>query len=197
MYMATRQINLTDIRDCCPIQEIEEGFERDIKIERKFASDIKVILGEYFITQDPVMDREKGTDFLTFTVQSFKVGVRLRRYYFFIAGERSWYNHRGEKYIAYPKEEFTIRWERPSGNKTEIHKIREGLVQYFLYGFLNENETKIIQYFIGNLAIFRNNEPEPIDIKANKKRDSVLAIYKRNEMPINFEVAFFLDDDYK
>jgi hypothetical protein len=94
--MDTRQINT-------------EGYEKDIKLEQKFTVKIKNILAQQFIVQDPIMDTKSGTDFLTFTVKSFKVGVRLRRYDYFTR-----YDY---------KNEFTIRWKRPSGVKTEIDKI--------------------------------------------------------------------------
>jgi len=76
----------------------------------------------------------------------------------------------------YPKQ-FTIRWERPSGVKTEIHKIRKGLVNYILYGFVNEDEGKITQYFIGDLELFRLHEPNPVGIFNNNLPDSKLAVY--------------------
>ena len=44
------------------------GYDRDIRLERKFTPEIKRILGDVFITQDPVLDKEQATDFLIFTV---------------------------------------------------------------------------------------------------------------------------------
>jgi len=86
-----------------------KGYEKDIRLERKFTPEIKRILGDVFITQDPVLDKEQATDFLIFTVNISKVAARLRTYKHYIMEDR--------------KNEFTIRYSRPSGNPTEIDKI--------------------------------------------------------------------------
>ena len=114
------------------------GYSHDICLERKFSKQIKAILGCQFITQVVDHDLHNATDFETFIVKPFTVGARLRR--------MRYYNF---------KDEFTLRWSRPSGVPTEIDKVRSGLVDYILYGFVNQEETKIIQYFIGDLALFR------------------------------------------
>ena len=144
-------------------------FDRDIQLEIKFSRQIKAILGNQFIIKDEIEDLENGTDFMLLKVNPFRVGVRLRRYKF---------------YLQYP-DDFTIRWERPSGVSTEIHKIRQGKVDYILYGFVNASEKKILKYFIGDLNVFRNTEAEPI-IKPNDPLDSWLAIYRLNQFPKEF-----------
>lgn len=166
-----KQLNLAEIGVSYKWEDAE-GFDLDIRLEKRLISKIKTILAEHFIVQDIQSDIEEGIDFMTFTVKSFKVGVRLRRFKYFKV--LSWRN------------EFTIRYYRPSGNRTEIHKIRDGLVQYLLYGFVDEDETNIIQYFIGDLDVFREHEPEPTEIKWNNPPDSKLAIYKIKQFPENF-----------
>jgi len=148
-------------------------FERDSQIEYKLADEIKAILSRVFIQRDIVADMFEGTDFLTFTVSPFRVGARLRRYEFY------------EKYPT----NFTIRFSRPSGVKTEIHKIREGLVAYLFYGFMNWNESQIIQWFIGDLNLFRTREPTPKKIIPNKDGGSELAVYDLEQFPPAFVVA--------
>src|SRR5689334_11568597 len=106
-----------------------------LRLEHKFAPTIKQILGLQFIGQDPVLDLKEATDFATFVVKPFRVGVRLRTH----------------RYLASYGNEFTIRWSRPvfqgcwpyaasTTVKTEIHKIRDGHVDYILYGFVDESE---------------------------------------------------------
>jgi hypothetical protein len=92
----------------------QEGFRRDIQLEYRFARTIKAILGLFFIRKDIDADLHGGTDFLVYNIKPFRVAVRLRRYKY---------------YIKYSKQ-FTIRLSRPSGVKTEIDKINEGLVDY-------------------------------------------------------------------
>ena len=147
------------------------GYDFDIQLELKFDRMIKAILGNVFIGKDAQMDRQQATDFLIYSVKPFKVAVRLRRYNYFL------------KY----SDEFTIRYSRPSGVDTEIHKIQKGLVNYVLYGFVNAEETKIIRWFIGDLNVFRNANPLPV-IKSNNPPDSSFAIYKLNQFPKNFIV---------
>ncbi|GAH99176.1 unnamed protein product, partial [marine sediment metagenome] len=89
------------------------------------------------------------------------------------------------------RQEFTIRWELKSGNRTEIHKIRDGLVDYILYGFVDEKEEKILQYFIGDLKVFRLAKLEPYDIRKNDPLDSYLAIFRLNDMPEDFIKKFW------
>ena len=157
--------------------ETKSSYQKNIYLENNFAGTIKSILGNYFICQDAYQDQNQGTDFLTFTMQPFKIGVRLRRK----CKNFEWY-----------KNEFTIRWELPSGNETEIHKIRKGLVQYILYGFVDESEKKIIRYFIGDLKVFNAHSPTLTPrIFANNPRDSDLAVYKISDFPKSFVVKCY------
>lgn len=151
----------------------QNNYDINITLERKFTKTLKAILGFQFITQDPILDKQEGTDFAIMEIKPFKVGVRLRRYRYY-------------KNMDYRKE-FTIRWKLSSGNETEIDKIRKDLVQYIFYGFVNEGENKIIQYFIGDLRIFMKNEPKTYCIRKNKNsEDSSLAVYRLRDMPEGF-----------
>jgi hypothetical protein len=146
--------------------------ETNMLLEYKFEKNIKMILANQFITKDIQMDLKKGTDFLIFNIKPFKIGVRLRRYSY---------------YTGIYKNQFTIRWRLPSGVKTEIHKIRHGYVDYILYGFIDQNEKQIIQYFIGDLNMFRKNEPKPIDKPVNKHEwGTQLAVYHLRQFPLSF-----------
>jgi len=87
--------------------------------------------------------------------------------------------------LQYPNE-FTIRWKRPSGVKTEIHKIKEGLVDYILYGFVDKEENKLIKYFIGDLDVFRECNVEPIAVKQNNPPDSLLGVFNLAQFPKEF-----------
>jgi len=127
-------------------------------------------------------DLKEGQDFGIYSVKPFNVGVRLRRFEHFIKDARA--------------REFTIRWSRPSGVKTEIDKIREGLVDYILYGFLDEEEQNIIQYFIGDLKIFRILNPEPYAIKPNDPPDSELAVFKFIQFPREFFRVWWRNPKY-
>ncbi len=147
------------------------GFPTDSKLEYKFDRIIKSILGNQFIAKDITADLNEGTDFLVYSVLPIRVACRLRRF----------------KYVKYDSE-FTIRWSRPSGIATEFHKVMKGLVNYILYGFVDEHEEKIVRYFIGDLNVFVESNIKPYSIKPNVPYDSELAIYRISDFPGNFVV---------
>jgi len=153
-------------------------FCKDRILEDGFAQTVKNILAQQFISKVESDDLEKGRDFAIYRVQPFSVAVRLRRFSYF----QSFHD------------EFTIRWSRPLGTKTEIHKIREGTVDYLFYGFLSPEEKTIIQYFLADLKYFCN--PTPYKIFPNNPYDSELAIFKISQFPKSFIIRFWRDDKY-
>jgi len=149
-----------------------KSYKTNRSLEDKFQYEIKSILGNYFITKDIQADLKEGADFLILKMTPFRIACRLRR----------------NKYYKFYPDEFTIRWKNPNGYKTEYAKIMEGLVDFLFYGFLDEEETKIINYFIGNLVVFRNTEVNktPI-IKTNGAPDyNEFAAYKIDRFPKTF-----------
>jgi len=154
-------------------------FEKDYSIEERLDAKIKAILGQYFIEKDVEADLERGQDFAIYVVHPFKVAVRLRRFDYFSAFHN----------------EFTIRWARPFGTPTEIDKIRQGLVQYFLYGFVNEAETEIIQYLLADLTKF--GSPIPFKIFPNDPHDSDLAVFKINQFQKEFIIHSWCNPEYE
>lgn len=96
-------------------------------------------------------------------------------------------------YLARYGSEFTVRWSRPSGVPTEIDKIREGLVDYIFYGFVSPDESRIVRYFVGDLARFRLAEPKPLCIRENTPPDSKLAVYRVGDMDDHFIVKSYPD----
>lgn len=156
-------------------------FRRNLSLEKRFAKQIRAILGCQFFIQDPVLDQRCATDFAIFTApRQIRVGVRLRRYQYWLRYRR----------------QFTIRWSLPSGVRTEIDKIRDGLVNYFLYGFLDAAEYRIIQYFIGDLDVFRKCKPEPVSIHENSPPDSKLAVYSLSQLPPEFVLKVWPADAF-
>lgn len=150
------------------------GYETDIVLEQQFARTIKQILGLCFIGQSKYLDQKEATDFAVFQIDPIKVAVRLRRYNQYLIGNR--------------KDEFTIRWSRPSGVKTEIHKIHDGLVDYILYGFVGPQNKKIIRYFIGDLRVFIETDPHLLGPYKNVPPDSELVACRLSDLPDMFFV---------
>jgi len=152
------------------------GYKHDLRLEERFATTIKGILGAQFFTKDPAEDTKGGTDFIIWGLQPLRVAVRLRTH---------------DYMLKYPND-FTIRWSRPSGVETEIHKIRKGLVDYLFYGFVDATEARLAAYFIGNLVVFRARNPKPVCIKTNTPPDSQLAVYSLSQFPADFIVKRWL-----
>ena len=112
-------------------------------------------------------------------VKPARVAVRLRRYKYYA-------NKQHPEYAV----QFTVRHSRPSGVRTEIHKIEQGDVDYILYGFVNLDESRIIQWFVGDLQVFREVAPKP-QIYENRNRDSSFAVYNIKDFPPSFVVDFW------
>jgi hypothetical protein len=155
------------------------SYDIDRAIEDKFAGQIKSALANHFITKVEQDDLERGRDFAIYYVEPFSVAVRLRRYDYFEA-----FSH-----------QFTIRWSRPSGVRTEIDKIRDREVQYLFYGFLSPTQTYLIQYFIADLSKF--GDQEPIKIVPNNPYDSELAVYDLSQFSSSFIVKFWCHPEFE
>ena len=67
----------------------------------------------------------------------------------------------------------------------------EGLVDFILYGFIDEPEKRIIEYFIGDLSVFRSFDPKPFSIKPNNPHDSDLAIFRLRDLPSEFVIKTY------
>jgi hypothetical protein len=160
---------------------MENNYENNIRLEKRFAKQIKAILGMTFIGQDSEQDTKFATDFLVFNVNPFKVACRLRTYNYYL----------NPKY----KQQFTIRCKLHSGNETELDKIRKGFADYIFYGFVDANEEKIIKYFIGDLNVFRDNEGGmKKEVYPNKdKNPSWLAAYYISQFPKEFIIKQYPD----
>ena len=109
--------------------EVDKFNDQIIEILKKhFNTDIVKIAKDY-------TDKNFATDFVVYTdKEQYSIACRLRQF---------------EMFLRYP-DEFTIRKD------TEIAKIRSGLVDYAIYGFVDPFNEKIIAYRILDLNVFRN-----------------------------------------
>ena len=150
----------------------------------KFICKITPILGYHFISEPPVEeDRDRNTDLIVLELNAIRFGCRIRK--------NSYYNR-------YPNE-FTIRASVPSGNETEIGKIMNGWGHYFFYGFANEDETDLADWFIGDLNVLRRwlseqkkqgrTKKEDWNFKSNGCGDSDFLVLNKDELPSNFIFA--------
>lgn len=150
------------------------GFERDKQWSDKFMRTIKQVLGLCLLTEgDFEEDAKENTDLRVLTLKSVRIGCRVRKYHF---------------YEKYP-DEFTIRYSRPSGVKTEIDKIMEGWGDLFFYGFSNQDETSLIRWTLADLNVFRKwytpDKAKPHYVPESKCE---LIAFRWDELPSGFVV---------
>lgn len=149
----------------------------------KFLDEIKQILGRILIAAAPYMeDRDHNTDLIVMTLQPYRVGCRVRRF----------------EYLQRYPNDFTIRSNVPSGLPSELAKIIEGWADYFFYGFSNEDESGLADWFLGDLNVFRlwfnrqlvkNKGKAPGTLQDNYDGSSSFRAFDRRQMPYDFVVA--------
>lgn len=116
-------------------------FKTDIKWSNKFIPTIRKLVGEYLLVPSTLQqDMEEAADLVVLKGRDLTIACRIRR-----AG----YSER------YP-DDFTIRFERTSGAKTEYQKIVEGWGDWMFYGHSLDNESDIIsRWMLLDLSHFR------------------------------------------
>ena len=119
----------------------QRNFENDKKRVDKFEPQIKSICGQVFIKTAPKrIDCEEATDLIVLEIDPIRIACRVRHH----------------KFLNYYDDEFTIRYDRPSGAKTELEKILNGWCDYNFYGFADKSDTYVEQWIIGDLNVFRD-----------------------------------------
>jgi hypothetical protein len=99
-----------------------ESYRQSKEWSDNFIPEIQRILGSVFFTiANRADDQKRNTDLIALSDGSNRFGCRVRKS-----------EDISKKNYLY---EFTIRAGRPSGVKTELHKILDGWGDYFFYGF--------------------------------------------------------------
>ena len=100
------------------------------------------ILGRYLVAVPPdIEDQQHNTDLIVMVSGKNRIACRTRR----------------NKYLAEYSKEFTIRAMTKTGQRTEINKVLEdGWGDLLFYGFADEPGLKLVQWFIGDLDVFRS-----------------------------------------
>lgn len=136
-----------------------------------FLPEIKRNLGEHLIGEPPFEeDAEHNTDLIVLKMEPIRIACRIRKFKF---------------WCDYPNE-FTIRYSRPSGRKTEFSKLMDGWGDYFFYGFASPMADSLHSWFIGDLDVFRNW------VKATEARGGQAGTQKQNKDGSSDFLAFDL-----
>jgi hypothetical protein len=151
----------------------------DWKIDKRwsdrFFPEIKRILGEHLIGEaSKEDDAEKNTDLIVLKLDAVRIACRVRRH----------------KHLEKYGNEFTLRFRRPSGVKTEFDKVIEGWGDYLFYSFCNETETILSHWILGNLNALRLHIHKTNQRGAkcwrefqNPDRSATLAAFRYAEIP--------------
>lgn len=119
-------------------------FRDDTAFAERFLDHMRAIAGRYLIRVAPVdEDVHRATDLIVLQLDALRIACRVRR----------------ERYLAKYGQQFTIRFERRSGTKTEFAKIIfEGWGDYLLYGFGPERGgSYLTAWALCDLAHFRSH----------------------------------------
>lgn len=158
-------------------------WQHDKRWADRFVSEIKRILGEHLIADASVEDdQHRATDLIVMSKGKLRIGCRVRRF----------------KYHRDFRDQFTLRLGRPSRIETELQKILAGWGDYLFYGFGNEAEDGLLDWFIGDLGVFRewlqkerreHQGRVRCKIERNADGSSSFVVFQLADLPEEFIVA--------
>ena len=104
---------------------------------------------------DEDMDMHEATDLVISISGNIKVALRVR----------------DVKTIPENRREWTIRSWLASGNDTEIHKLRKGFADWYLYGWVNG--STVVEWMIIDLGAVRDSEYLNSNFFVQKNKDRI------------------------
>lgn len=159
------------------------GWKTDKRKSDIYLPALKRILGEHLIGEPPVAeDQERNTDLIVLRMEAVRIAARVRE----------------NKWVHSNPNDFTIRSKRPSGVKTELHKIIEGWGDYMIYGFAEPTGPELAAWHLLDLNVFRlslathliNNHGQlPGHLLENKDGSSAFLAFNLNQFPPQLVVA--------
>ena len=156
-----------------------DNIAQQIKImnAKHFRNIKRILYNKFYIFSDfkeasVKQDMEEGFDsIITLTSPEIKIPIRIRK----------------NEYLKYS--DITIRSVSNYNMKTEIHKIREGLGDFYFYAWETENGKSFSQYCILDLEKFRTSgliDKPTIRDKPNKYGDNTkFNIYSIGPLSVN------------
>jgi hypothetical protein len=140
----------------------------------RFVPEIKAILGQCLIhAAPPEEDAHHNTDLMVLRMADVRIACRVRRFDYFHR-----YRH-----------DFTIRSDRPSGNKTELAKILDGWGDLFFYAIADQTGARLRQWTLADLNVFRASPQRFRGAeRENRDRSSKFMAYRWQQFPPDFVV---------
>lgn len=101
-------------------------WKRDLAWTKPYMPRVKALLGFALVVEAPLEEDQKRNTDLMLRLPDARVAVRIRR-------PSPWTS----------PDDFTLRWRRDSGAKTEYAKIAEGHGDFLFYGILDRTSTDL------------------------------------------------------
>lgn len=138
---------------------------------------IRLIAPHLLVPAPDEWDCEEATDLIVLRARDMRIGVRLRQ---------PGYAER------YPNQ-FTLRFSRTSGAKTEFRKVLEGWGDWFFYGHTTERQT-IAPWWLIDLDVFRWNAQHHIPTLPKSERPHPQGNTNGETAFIAFPLSIFKDE---
>ena len=126
------------------MKHMAAGWEKSKKWADKYVPEIKQVVrqvaGEIIEVRiaDQDKDQHEATDYIV-EISSGDIACRVRDQYFWRFGD------------------FTLRYSRPSGNQTELEKIKKGYARWYLYAWDKRFTGKFTAWVFVDLDKLRNS----------------------------------------
>lgn len=119
------------------------SFQADLAWGERFIPLVKRIVGPQLLTVSPLeVDQKRAADLILMRAEPIELGVRIR----------------GQRYLRSYPHDFTIRYARDNGARTEFSKVMDGLMTHMFYGHaLSDNgPPEFSRYFLLDMDVFRD-----------------------------------------
>lgn len=119
------------------------SYDTDRKWSDKYIPAIKQIVGPHLLEESSIqVDQEKATDLIVMSTANQHIACRVRRAKF-------WPRYAGQ---------FTIRFKRRNGAKTELAKFIDGFCDLMFYGFAEaDDKASFAEWYLINLRHWRSH----------------------------------------
>lgn len=117
------------------------SYEADRQWGDAYLPAVRQIVGPHMLVPAPFEnDVKEATDLMVLKALDFRIAVRVRR----------------PGYALRFGNQFTIRYDRPTGARTEYEKIMEGFGDWMLYGHASADQPgELARWMLLDLSVFR------------------------------------------
>lgn len=153
-------------------------FADDYEWSERFIPTMKRLVGPYLLTKSTIeQDTKEATDLVVLCAHNLRIACRVRMPGF---------------YAKWP-DDFTVRYRRLNGVRTEYAKIMAGWGDWFFYGHAVDDTSLVIEpWWIIDLNAFRRQAEQPWVIpkdQVNTDQATVFRAFKRSHFKPPFLIG--------